>query len=451
MNVLLVGLSHKTAPVEIRERVAVPEERLAEMLERLKANSSIREALVLSTCNRVEVVAVAEETAAGLSALKRFFGEREPALEGALGGSLYLLSDAAAIRHLFRVAASLDSMMVGEPQILGQVKDAFDYALARKATGVILNKLFRKAISVARRVRSETKIAEAAVSISFAAVELAKKIFGELSGKNVLLIGAGDMAELAARHLTACGARVIVVNRSYARAEELAKEFGGIPAKIEELVGEMSRADIVLCSAGAPHYIIAPEDVRKARQTRRGPMFMIDISVPRNIDPAVNKMEAVFLYDIDDLHVAVQANMKNRAQEALRAEQIVAEEVEGALRWIRSLDAVPMIVAITQRAEEIRRLEVDRLTARIKGLSQVDREAIEALSRSLVKKLLHAPLVALKEEANSAEGVLTLEAARKLFNLDAEISSNGVHSNLDPITGESPAEAEKPGPDRSTA
>jgi glutamyl-tRNA reductase len=425
MNILLIGLSHKTAPVEVRERLSLTENRLGEALFRLKSHPGIEEGLILSTCNRVEVCAVVSDTAKGLERVKEFLLSCNPAVPSEqITPSLYIYSGEEAIRHIFRVASSLDSMVVGEPQILGQLKDAFDRAMERKSTGIVLNKVFKKAISVAKRVRTETRIAENAVSISFAAVELAKKIFGALQDKLILLIGAGEMAELAARHFIGNGVKTVVIaNRSHDRAVELAKELGGVPIPLEEFHRQMIEADIVLCSAGAPHYLIGPEEMSRVIQARRNrPIFLIDISVPRNIDPAVNEIDNVFLYDIDDLQLAVETNIRSREQEALKAEEIVSQEIQTVSRWLKSLDVVPTIVALREKAEQIRKEETERAASRWQGLTPEEKEALEALTASIVNKLLHAPQVVLREEVNSSNGGMYLEAIRRLFNLDGDLT-----------------------------
>lgn len=422
MNIVIVGLNHRTAPVDIRERLSVPEGEMGEALYKLCAIPVVEEGLILSTCNRVEVCAVVKETQQGLEAVKRYLTQSHPTLSmEAVTPALYMYSSAKAIRHLFRVASSLDSMIIGEPQILGQIKDAFDQAILHKTTGVILNKAFKKAISVAKRIRTETRIAESAVSVSYAAVELAKKIFGNLSKKSVLLIGAGEMAELAARHLVSNGIESIsVVNRTYERALEMAKNFDGVPIKFEDYPAEMIKSDIVLCSAGAPRYLIRTDAVRRAIALRQNrPIFFIDISVPRNIDPEINKLDNVFLYDIDDLQQAVETNIASRKKEALKGEEIIEEEIERFAAWFKSLDAVPMIVALKARAEGIRQAELERILGKLEGLTTSQRQALEGLTSSIVNKLLHRPLTVLKEEVHSTNGNMILEATRRLFDLEA--------------------------------
>ena len=421
MNIVLVGLNHRTAPVDVRERLSVPEGKIGAALCRLASVPGVQEGFILSTCNRVEVCAVVTETGRGLDAIRHFLAGLHPELSvDALTPSLYMHTASDAVCHLFRVASSLDSMIVGEPQILGQLKDAFEQAILHKTTGVILNKAMKKAISVAKRIRTETKIAESAVSVSFAAVELAKKIFGDLSRKSALLIGAGEMAELAARHFVSSGIEAVrVANRTFERALEMAKQFNGIPIKFEDYPVEMIKSDIVLCSAGAPRYLIRPDVVKRTVDLRRNrPIFFIDISVPRNIDPEINRLDNVFLYDIDDLQQVVDSNLRSRRKEALKGEAIIAEEIERFARWFKSLDAVPMIVALRARAETIRKVELERAAGKLGDLSPEQRRVLDALTESIVNKLLHRPLTVLKQEAHSTNGNMILEAARKLFDLE---------------------------------
>ncbi|MBI3359084.1 MAG: glutamyl-tRNA reductase [Nitrospirae bacterium] len=423
MNIILAGLNHRTAKVEIREQFALSEEQIGEALYKLKRNPLIQEALILSTCNRVELYAVVTNTEEGCTALKNFFLHQSPS--DAVASALYTYSARDCLRHLFRVSSSLDSMILGEPQILGQLKDAFDLAMLHKSTGVLLNKVCKKAISVAKRVRTETKISENAVSISYAAVELAKKIFGKLHQKSVMLVGAGEMAELSARHFISNGVKsIFIANRSYERSLELASEYQGIPVRFEDFFVEMAQSDIVLCSTGAPHYLIGPQDVSKVIASRANrPIFFIDISVPRNIDPAINQLDNVFLYDIDDLKLSVEANLRSREVEAFKAEEIITEEVEQMTRWFKSLDAIPMIVALKEMAEEIRIREMKRTLDRLGALTPEQREAIDGLTLSIVNKLLHGPLTTLKEETHGNNGNALLEATQKLFQFGKTVTT----------------------------
>jgi len=423
VNIIAVGLSHNTAPVDIRERLAVPESRMGDALARLSAYPGIKESVLLSTCNRVEVYAVAEEADAGYASVQQFLADTHLALSAEqLIPHLYWYTDDRAIRHLFRVAASLDSMIVGEPQILGQVKDAFALALAHKASGVILNRLVQKSISVAKRVRTETKIAEMAVSVGYAAVELAKKIFSDLGEKTVFLVGAGEMAKLAARHFVNCGVRqVLITTRDPHSAIELAKRFNGVPIPFDQFRREMATADIVLCSTCAPHYLIRTEDVQRAVWERfNRPIFLIDISVPRNIEPAVRDIDNAFLFNIDDLEMRVEQNREERRREAGKAERLVEEEVDVMLDWLKSLEVTPTIVALRRRAEEIKRTEIEKVMGRFPQFSTQERDAVEGLASAIVNKLLHGPLVTLKSEAQSAHGLMFIEAARRLFHLDKD-------------------------------
>jgi len=421
MHLIVVGLSHKTAPVEIREKLAVPESRLGEALVRLCSYQGVKEGMLLSTCNRVEVYSVVEEVESGYGRIQEFLADTHLSLSSEqLTPHLYCHTGDRAIGHLFRVAASLDSMIIGESQILGQIKDAFEVALAHKSTGVIMNKVVKKAISVAKRVRTETKIAEMAVSVSYAAVELAKKIFSNLSEKTVLLVGAGEMAKLAARHLIAQGVQHIrITTRTPQHAVDLADRFGGTPVPFEQFREEMAAADIVLVSTGAAHYLIGAEDAQRAVDKRRNrPMFLIDISVPRNIDPAVRHVDNAFLFDIDDLKQRVQQNRAERLQEAEKADGMVSEEVLATMEWMKSLEVTPTIVALRSRVDEIKQAEVEKVLGRLGHLSQQDRELVEGLASSIVNKLIHRTMVTLKTEINSSNGPAFVEAARRFFHLD---------------------------------
>ena len=421
MHIIVVGLSHKTAPVEVREKLAVPESRLDEALARLRSYAGIKEGFLLSTCNRVEVYAVVEQIEEGHARVHEFFSDTHLALSSEqLTPHLYGYTGDRAIGHLFRVAASLDSMIVGEPQILGQLKDAFEVALNHKASGVVLNKLVRKAISVAKRVRTETKIAEMAVSVSYAAVELAKKIFSDLSEKTVLLVGAGEMAKLAAQHLVDQGVRkVSITTRDAASAVDLARRFNATSIPFEHFRHEMAEADIVLCSTGAAHYLIGVEDVEQAvRRRMNRPIFLIDISVPRNIDPAVKDIDNAFLFDVDDLEMRVEQNREERRREAVKAERMVDEGVGQILQWLKSLEVTPTIVALRHRAEEIKQAEIEKALARLPNLSAHERSVVEGLASGIVNKLLHGSLVTLKAESTSGGGAMFIEAARRFFGLD---------------------------------
>ena len=426
MHIIVVGLSHKTAPVEIREKLAIPESRMGEALARLCSYQGVREGILLSTCNRVEVYAVVDEIEGGYGRIQDFLADAHLSLSSEqLTPHLYWHQGDRAISHLFRVASSLDSMIVGESQILGQIKEAFEVALAHKATGIILNKVMKKAISVAKRVRTETAIAEMAVSVSYAAVELAKKIFSDLSEKTVLLVGAGEMAKLAARHFIASGVRhVQVTTRNPQHALELANRFGGTAVAFEDFRQEMASADIVLVSTGAAHYLVSEDDVQHSvKQRMNRPMFLIDISVPRNIDPAVRHVDNAFLFDIDDLKMRVEQNRGKRQNEAEKAELMVVDEVGIVRQWLQSLEVTPTIVALRARIDEIKQAELNKTLGRLSNLSTTERELIEAMASSIANKLIHNTMVTLKAEVNSSEGAAFVEAARRFFSLSDPAAS----------------------------
>ncbi|MFQ5895592.1 MAG: glutamyl-tRNA reductase, partial [Nitrospinota bacterium] len=379
------------------------------------------ERLILSTCNRVEVYGRAADFEAGVEGVRRFLSEYHSFPLKQLDGHLYALPDGEAVRHLFRVASSLDSMVVGEPQILGQVKEAYRVARKEGHTGPLLNQLFERAFAVAKQVRARTGIAERAVSVGYAAVELAKKIFGDLRGRAVLLVGAGEMSELAARHLVGQGAETVVVaSRTLERARELADALGGRAVPFGNISLELAAADIVISSTGAPHYVLRKEMVQEALHLRRGtPMFLIDIAVPRDVAPEVNELDDVYLYDIDDLQGVVEANLEQRAQEAQEAEAIVEREAEAFLRWGQAQDeVVPTVVALRQKIETFRQRELQKTLRKLKELAPEEREAVEALSRALAAKFLHDPTVRLKHKAQGGGGYDYLRIARDLFDLD---------------------------------
>ena len=413
MNLLVLGLSHKTAPVEVRERMAVPEEGLAEALSSLVAQPGIAEAMILSTCNRVEFAVRAEpETDAG--AVIRSLFPLDPAER-----HLYQHAQRDAIRHLFRVASSLDSMVVGESQILGQVKDACAAARAAGTLGGPLDEILNRALSVAKRVRTETGIGQMAVSVSYVAVELARKIFGSLDGHTVLILGSGKMSELAARHLRRSGApAVFVTNRTWERAVEMAARFEGRPVPFEQLFEFLAHVDIVISSTGAPGFLITRERVQSLMAARKNrPMFLIDIAVPRDIDPGVNKIDNVFLYDIDDLEQVADANRRQREREAERAEAIVEAEVDRAMARLKAQDVTPTIASLQAELERVRRAEIERLRGRLGDLTPEQEQAIETLTRGIVNKIAHTPITQLKTLASHPDGLHFIDVIRRVFNL----------------------------------
>ncbi len=421
MEILVVGLSHKTAPIELRERLNVPEQELPKPLEMMGEAADLVERMLVATCNRVEVYAVTEGAIPkAAEAITDCLSAYRNVAKTEFLDKLYVHTGAEAVRHVFRVASSLDSMVVGEPQILGQVKAAYSVAQAREATGIILNNLMEQAFHVAKRVRSETAIASSAVSVSSAAVELARKIFGDLTGRSVLILGAGEMAELALRHLLDDGVRsVLVANRSYDRAVALARQFEGRAVTFESFRQEMVGADIVISATSAPHVILKKEDMQAVIQQRRHrPIFLIDIADPRDIDPTCNEVDNVYLYNIDHLQSVVEANLKERRREAERAEPIIEREVGVFLTWLRSLDVVPTIVSLRQRLEEIRGAELQKALGRIGDLTPDQREAVTALSHAMVNKILHQPMTELKRRAALQDGHLYTNVLRRLFGLE---------------------------------
>ena len=422
-TIVLIGVNHKTAPVEVREPMAL-KGLDQEPLELFRSVDHVREVLFLSTCNRVEVLFTSSSPGESLAGLKGIWAEKSGLPLGVLEEHLYEYRDEDAIRHLFMVASSLDSMVVGEPQILGQLKDAYRHASEQKTTGMVLNRLLHKAFSVAKRVRTETKIGSQAVSISYAAVELARKIFGELGDKVAMLIGAGEMAELAAQHLRAGGIkRLIIANRTLERAVELSHELGGEAIGLDEIEDAMIEADIVISSTGAPGLVLTKEQVKRTMRPRRHRLlFLIDIAVPRDIDPGVNDIENVYLYDIDDLKGVVEENKEQRAKEAKKAERMVEAEVLKFLSWMKTLDILPVIQGIQAKAEAIRRRELERSRKRLGGLTKEQEEAIDVLTNSIVQKIIHDPIIVLRKNASNEEAAeVLLDAATTLFNLDSDL------------------------------
>lgn len=415
MKYQLLSVNHRTAPLEVRERLTIPESRLSEVVRELLAGVA-EEAMVLSTCNRVELLVEARN---GHADLRAFLREQFRISDSELAQHATEMQGAEAVRHVFRVASSLDSMVVGEPQILGQVKHA--YAAARAAGGIQseLEALLAAAFATAKRVRSETMIGSSAVSIASVAVDLAMKIFGSLAGKTVYLVGAGKMSELAARHLLAQGAgAVFVANRTHERARQLAERFGGQALLFEQLYETADRADIVITSTGAPHHIFRREhgELFMARRKRR-PMFFIDIAVPRDVDPALNQVEGIFVYDIDDLQGVVAANSADRRREAERAERIVDEELARFAERQQTRKVVPTILSLQEQMEAIRQAEVERARGRLGPLTPEQEQTIEAMTRAIINKVLHMPITTLKSAASQPELATVVDLVRRMFNL----------------------------------
>jgi len=417
-KIMLLGVNHKTAPVEIRERLAFADDPSTPYLA-LQAIPGCEEFCFLSTCNRVEVLFTAQNGEETERKIRNFLFAGSMSYEEA-GKYVYLYKGKDAIGHLFRVGSSLDSMIVGEPQILGQLKQAFRTASERHCTGVVLNRLFHKAFTVAKRVRTETAIGSSAVSISYAAVELAKKIFGSLERKKVLLVGAGEMAELAAQHLLNQGvAEVVVANRTFERAVNMARCFNGKAIAFEELVPQLALVDIMISSTGAPSLILTKDQVKPImRQRRNSPLFLIDIAVPRDLDPKLNDLGNIYLYGIDDLQQVVDINKAERDKEAVRAERIVTEETLKFMLWLGSMEITPTIVAMREKADAVCQLELDRTLPQLKELSPKEKKSIERMASSITNKLLHNPILFLKSDDTPDEKRRKLVMVRKMFGLD---------------------------------
>ncbi|HEX8814056.1 MAG TPA: glutamyl-tRNA reductase [Terriglobales bacterium] len=431
MTFQLIGVNHKTAPVEVRERLAIPESRLPEALKCLTKHPGVQECMIVSTCNRVELMTQSKN---GGADLRQFLGEFFQMDRAQIDPHLYEYREQDAVRHLFRVTSSLDSMVVGEAQILGQVKEAYATARAVGAVHSQLDQLLSRAFAVAKRVRTETAVGSSAVSVASVAVELAKKIFGSLNGKTVYLVGAGKMTELAARHLLAHGAGAIfVANRTYDRAIRLAQKFDGQAIEFSRLYETCDRADIVITSTGAPHAIFRKEHGEQFLSRRKNrPMFFIDIAVPRDVDAEMNKLDGIFVYDIDDLQQAIASHVADRKKEALKADEIIDTEVQRFHARLQTLDVVPTIVSLQEHLELIRQAEIDRVRGRLGPLSPDQQLAVEALTRGIVNKIMHTPISTLKTAARDSEATTVVELVRRLFNLHEK---NAVEAAQEKSTG----------------
>jgi len=419
MRICHIGLNHKTAPVELRERLAVSQTDIAGILQDQISHPAIREAALLSTCNRVEMTVVTHEPEAAIAAVHKWFATTAGMELDDVRQHLYSYTTDDAVRHLFAVASGLDSLVLGEPQILGQVKSAYEHALAARTAGHVLHRLYQSTFAAAKRARSETGIGKQAVNISSCAVELAKHIFGDLSGKTVLLIGAGEMAELAARHLRSNGCTdILVANRTLERARSLAMEFEGHALTLDQLDDYLDRADIILSSTGASTFVLLPDAISKAASKRKGsPMFLVDIAVPRDIDPRIADLDDVYLYDIDDLQQVVQGNVEHRQEQAEEARALLEQEALSFLGWLKSLESVPLIRNIQQQMEERRAEELDKAQRYLKELTPEQLELVDRFSRSMMKRFMHPALQTLKSLPDDIEGDLLMGAASRLFDL----------------------------------
>jgi len=423
MKILLTGLNHKTAPVELRERLAIAPDRLAEETRSLLSHPGIREGMILSTCNRVELLVCYE---GGDPELAVYLNRQYSVDATSLQPHLYQHHEAEAVRHLFRVASSLDSMVVGEPQILGQVKESYSAARSVGAVGGNLERLLQGAFSAAKKVRTETLIGASSVSIASVAVDLARKIFGSLEGKRVLLVGAGKMSELAARHLMQQGAgSLLISNRTHERAVRLAEKFQGHVIRFEDLYARGDEADILITSTGSPEFMFRAQHAQQFLHRRRNrPMIFIDIAVPRDVDPEINRIDGIFLYDIDDLQSVAAVNLSDRSREAQRAEAILEEEVARYQRRVQTLDVVPTLVGLQTYAEDMRQAELRRAHSRLQTLTPEQLAAVEAVTRGLVNKFLHHPLQALKAAARDGDAAV-IDAIRGAFHLSESRESAG--------------------------
>lgn len=426
MHIIVVGLNYRTAPVEVRERFAIAEKELPEALKQLMNTSSIMECVIVATCNRTELYAVVDRHHLCGHYIRSFMEQWFKLPREQFTSHLYMHEDDKAIEHLFRVTSGLDSMVIGETQILGQVKDAFALAQQRKTTGTLFNMLFKQAVTMAKRAHSETTIGESAVSVSYAAVELGKRIFGQFSKKTVMVIGAGETGELTAKHLYANGAdRVIVVNRTYDRAAQLAEKFNGIACSMEDAAGKLHEADIVISSTGADGYVLNRQVVAEAMKRRKSkPLFMIDIAVPRDLDPGIAAVENVFLYDIDDLEGIVASNIEQRRKEAEKIETMIEQEVELFEQWYKTLGVVPLIRALQTKAAHIHEETLNSLTNKLPDLEEHELKVIRKLTKSIVNQMMQDPILRIKEMAGDKHSEEAMDMFVKLFALEDELAQS---------------------------
>ncbi|NNG01552.1 MAG: glutamyl-tRNA reductase [Desulfobacteraceae bacterium] len=419
-EIILLGLNHTTAPVELRECLAFTTDDTERAVVQLADNPAVEEVVLFSTCNRIEVLLVAKDPGKAVELSKSFLSEFKQVPVNDFNIATYVHCGDEAVGHVFRVAASLDSMMLGEPQILGQIKEAYRTASEKRTSGVILNRLMHRAFFTAKRIRNETGIGDNAVSISYAAVQLGRKIFGTLENKAVLLLGAGEMAELAVEHLVRHHVgRVFVANRTFERGVTLAAKYKGQAIRFEEVKEHLSQVDIIISSTGATDFVIRRDDIKAVRRRRRNrSLFFIDIAVPRDIDPDINRLENAYVYDIDDLQGVIDENIEDRQREAVKAQRIVDEAVIRFRRWHDSLDVVPTIVALRDKVSGIAAVEVDKRIKSMDHLSAADHDAIRNMVNAMVNKILHDPTQFLKKGSCQGDKSIPLDITRKLFKLD---------------------------------
>lgn len=423
MHMIVVGLNYRTAPVEIREKFAFSEQELPAALQQLKDTKSILECVIVSTCNRTEIYAVVDRLyMCGYyirSYLERWFGIPREYMKD----YLYMYEDRPVIEHLFKVTSGLDSMVIGETQILGQVRDAFLKAQNEKATGTLFNMLFKQAVTLAKRAHSETAIGENPVSVSYAAVELGKRIFGNFKKKTVMIIGAGKMSELTLKHLAGQGAdRVLVVNRTMSKAEELAGKMNGIAVPMDRMLDELRHVDVVISSTGSSEYVLVSQQIQRVMSTRKSrPLFMIDIAVPRDLDPNITKVSNVYLYDIDDLELIVETNMNERRKEATKIESMVAEEISAFEQWFKLLGVGPVIQALQEKANAIHEETMDNLLLKLTDLDEREAKLIRKLTKSMMNQMMRDPILRIKELAGGRNGEQALNVFTDLFALETEV------------------------------
>jgi glutamyl-tRNA reductase len=419
-HITLIGLNHKTAPIELRECIALTSDETFEMQTQLHGHPGISEIVVFSTCNRVELLMAVNGREDAVQIAKTFLAQTKKVPVEQFENALYVYHDTDAVRHLFRVASSLDSMVVGEPQILGQIKEAYLVATQQKTSGPLLNRLLHRAFSAAKRIRTETGIGDRAVSISFAAVELGRKIFGTLEHKKVMLIGAGEMAELAMEHLVRQQVgEIIIANRTFERGVAIARRFNGQAIHFDECESYLKVVDVIIGSTGADGYVISRDQVKKSLRGRRNrPLFFIDIAVPGDIDPEINRLPNTYVYDIDDLKGVVDENIQDRKAEAVKGERIVEEATIQFQHWYESLSVVPTIVALRKKVETIIDGEIEQTLSSLNGISDKDRQALERMKNALAKKVLHHPTLFLKRNGCQKDRTIYLDVTRKLFDLD---------------------------------
>lgn len=420
LKILVVGLSYKTAPVEVREKISFSQAILSSEMQKLSDYLNINECCIISTCNRVEIYAVGEDYKDCEKDIISFLSLHSNFSEDNIKEYLYCYTGSDAIKHLFRVASGMESMVVGEPQILGQVKDFFKHALVGKYSGLILNRLFHSTFFVAKKIRTETKISSEAISISYLAVELAKRIFEDLKKRSVMLVGTGDMSELAAKHLVSQGIdKLFITSRDFRNAQALSEQLSGSAFKMEELFYYLKKVDIVITATGSSDYIIKADDIVQSLKLRKNePMFIIDIAVPRDVDPKINDISGVYLYDIDDLKGVSEENLKSRKKSIEAAEHLVVEAEKSFTNWMQSIKVFPTIVDLKNRLEKIKESELNKALNKLDDLEAKEKSVIEKLASSIVGKILHEPVTKLKRESSSYNGMLYSEVLKTLFELD---------------------------------